>query len=88
MSEFIDDEIKVRFVTKPGPPAFFTWRGKEYRIAEIKDRRRSLDFREAWWQRRHRDYYVVKTDTDETFEIYFNRGPGRRYWVLYRRLEE
>jgi hypothetical protein len=86
MPEFIDDEIKVQFVKKPGPPPSFIWRGMEYKIAEIKDMRRVLDFREAWWQRRHRDYYMVKTDTGETFEIYFHRGPGRRYWVLYKRL--
>ena len=87
MPEFIDDEIKVHFTKKPGIPTSFTWRETEYRIVEVKDARRSLDFREAWWRRRHRDYYVVKTDTDETFQIYFNRGPGRKYWVLYRRLE-
>lgn len=86
MPEFIDDEIAVQFVKKPGHPASFIWRGAEYKIAEIKDVRRVLDFREAWWQRRHRDYYMVKTDTGEAFEIYFHRGPGRRYWVLYKRL--
>jgi hypothetical protein len=88
MAEFIDDEIEVHFVKKPGPPTSFIWRGMEYKITEIKDMRRSLDFQKAWWQRRHRDYYVVKTETGEIFEIYFHRGYGRRYWVLYRRLEE
>jgi len=88
MPEFIDDEIEVHFAKKPGPPTSFSWRGMEYKITEIKGMQRSLDFRKAWWQRRHRDYYVVKTDTGETFEIYFHRGPGRRYWVLYKRLEE
>jgi len=87
MPEFIDDEIEVHFAKKPGFPTSFIWREMEYKIIEIKDMRRILDFRKAWRQRRHRDYYVVKADTGETFEIYFHRGPGRRYWVLYRRLE-
>jgi len=26
----------------------------------------------------------VRTDTGQVFEIYFNRGPRKRYWVLYR----
>jgi len=86
MAEFIGDEISVRFSKKPGPPTSFVWCKTEYGIAEVKGIRRVLDFRRPWWRRRHRDYYVVRTDTGETFEMYFHRGPGRRYWVLSRRL--
>jgi hypothetical protein len=57
MHEFIDDEIEVHFARKPGRPTSLTWREKEYKIAEIKDRRRNLDFPEDWWRRRHRDHY-------------------------------
>lgn len=88
MSEFVGDEIEVRFGKELGPPTAFIWRGREYKIAEIKGRRRVLDFRKAWWRRRHRDYFVAKTETGDTFELYCHRGPGKRYWVLYRRLEE
>jgi len=28
--------------------------------------------------------FIVKTDTGQMFEIYHHRGPGKRYWVLYR----
>ncbi len=84
---FIDEEIEVRFAVKPGPPTSFVWRGKEYRIEEIVSWQRRLDFRRRWWLRRHRDYYVVRTDTGQVFEIYLHRAPGRRYWVLYRELE-
>lgn len=86
MSEFIDDEIEVRFAQQPGPPSSFLWRGREYHITAIYETRRRLDFRKAWWARRHRDYYVVQTDTGELFELYFHRGPGKRHWILYRRL--
>ena len=48
--------------------------------------RRKLDFRRAWWTRRHRDFYTVRVHTGQVFELYFHRGPGRRYWVLYKEL--
>ena len=83
-SRFIDEEIKVRFVQKPGPPTSFIWRGREYGLAEVERAYRRLDFKRDWWQRRHRDYYRVRTDTGQVFEIYFDRGPRKRYWVLYR----
>lgn len=88
MPEFIGDEIEMSFAKKPGPPTSFIWRGKQYEIAEAKKVRRILDFRKPWWQRRHRDYYVVKAQTGEVFEMYFHRGPGRRYWVLYKKLNK
>jgi len=85
MSDFIDEEIEVRFAHKPGPPTSFVWRGEEYQVAEVLGMQRTLDFQRTWFKRRHRDRYVVRTTTGETFEIYFQRGPGRRYWVLYTR---
>ena len=87
MPEFIDDKIEVHFEKQPGPPSSFIWRGAQYQIVETKDKRLFLDFQDLWWRRRHRDYYVVKTDTGEVFEIYRHRGPGKRYWVLYKKLE-
>ena len=86
MPEFIGDEVEVHFARKPGPPTSFTWRQAEFTITRIISMQRALDFRKRWWQRRHRDYYEVETDSGETFKLYFNRGPGRRYWVLYERL--
>jgi len=87
VSEFIGEEVEVRFEKRPGPPTSFVWRGAEYRIREARCTGRVLDFRKAWWRRRHRDHYVVRTEGGEAFHLYFHRGPGRRYWVLYRRLE-
>ncbi|MHC4480238.1 MAG: DUF6504 family protein [Planctomycetota bacterium] len=88
MAKFIGDEVEVKFEKKPGPPTAFVWRGAQYRIARIRRRWRTLDLRKAWWRRRHRDHYVVETEGGEVFELYFHRGFGRRYWVLYRTLEE
>jgi len=76
-SRFIDEEIEVRFAQKPGPPTSFVWQGREYEIVEIEQQYRRLDFKRAWWSR-------VRTDTGQVFEIYYHRGPGKRYWVLYR----
>jgi hypothetical protein len=87
MPEFIGEEVAVSFDKKPGPPSSFVWRGEEHRVAEVRSMRRVLDVRNPWWQRRHRDYYQVKTDAGDVFELYLHRGPGRRYWVLYRRLD-
>lgn len=83
---FIDEEIEVRFEKQPGPPVAFTWGDREYMIEEILERRRRLDFRRAWWSRRHRDYYTVRVHTGRVFELYFHRGVGRRHWVLFREL--
>ncbi|MBI4556259.1 MAG: hypothetical protein HY706_01630 [Candidatus Hydrogenedentes bacterium] len=88
MPQFIDAEVEVRFDQMPGPPTSFIWRDTEYRIASIQEMRRVLDFKKRWWQRRHRDYYTVRTESGESFELYFNRGPGRKYWVLYKKLDE
>jgi len=81
---FIDEEIEVHFEEKPGPPSSLVWRGKEYKIISIERAHRHLDFRKPWWRRRHRDYYLVRVDTGQVFEIYFHRGPGKQYWVLFK----
>jgi hypothetical protein len=83
---FISEEVEVRFATRPGPPSAFVWQGKEYKIVEVLSARQELDFKRAWWRRRHRDHYLVRTEDGRTFELYFHRGPGRRYWVLYREI--
>jgi len=87
MDEFIGERIEVKRGGRGGPPRSFVWRGAEHRIVAVTGPVRRLDFRRDWWRRRHRDYYTVTTESGETFEIYLHRGPGRRYWVLYRRLE-
>lgn len=83
---FIGEEVEVRFGERPGPPISFIWRGREHRISEVLEVRRELDFRRAWWCRRHRDIYRVRTEQGRSFELHFHRGPGRRHWVLYREL--
>jgi len=88
VGEFISQEITVLFAAKPGPPTSFIWHDVEHNIAKVRHMQSRPDFRNPWYLRRHRDYYVVETGAGEVYEIYHHRGPGRRYWVLYRRLEE
>lgn len=88
MDKFIGEKIEVNFDRKPGPPTSFVWRERKYIIEEVVDHRLQLEFSKRWWQRRHRDYYQVKTTEGDLFEIYFNRGPGKRYWVLYKTIRE
>ncbi|MFO8034167.1 MAG: DUF6504 family protein [Candidatus Bipolaricaulota bacterium] len=85
-TRFIAEEVEVRFAEKPGPPCCFVWQGQEHKIAEVLSSWQKLDFKRAWWRRRHRDYYRVRTDGGRTFELYFHRGVGRNCWVLYREL--
>ncbi len=88
MAQFISEKIEVHFDKTPGSPSSFVWRGTEHRIADVKSMKRVLDVRNPWWQRRHRDYYRVTIETGQEFEIYLHRGPGKRYWVLYRQVDQ
>jgi len=87
VKEFVSEEVQVTRRERGGPPESFVWRGQDYRVARVKRRWRQVDFRRQWWRRRHRDHYVVETDSGEVFELYFHRGFGRRCWVLYRRAD-
>ncbi len=82
---FIDEEVRVDAV-EFGLPKSFIWRGRRFEVVEVLSSRRQLDFKRAWWRRRHRDYFRVRTEGGRVFELYHHRGPGRRYWVLLREL--
>jgi hypothetical protein len=91
VDEFYSQEIQVKAGKKRGIPSAFIWRGKEYRIQEIWGEWPDYGFgpvqKGRWWQRRHRTYFRVVTEAEEVFEIYLDRGGGRKKWFLYRRLK-
>jgi len=91
VKRFYSQEIQVKTGRKSGIPSAFIWGGREYRIREIWGEWPDFSFgsvtRGRWWQRRHRTYFRVVTESDEVFEIYLDRGARRKKWVLYRRLE-
>lgn len=78
---------------KPGCPDGFVWRGTTYRVVEQLSEwhdygrrgRMATNMRpehaEAATRRGSwgvgRDYYRVRTDTDEVFELYYDRAPGK-----------
>ena len=92
---------------RPGPPDGFTWEGREYWVSAILQewhdyRRRgrmaqnmrpthaaAAALRGSWGV--GRDYYRVRTECGELFELYYDRAPkGSDYpkgaWFLYRQL--
>ncbi len=83
--KFIDEEVQVD-TAEFGLPRGFVWRGRRFEVVEILSSWRKLDFKRAWWRRRHRDHFRVRTGDGRVFELYRHRGPGRRYWVLLREL--
>lgn len=89
---FIGERIEVKTSPDSPTPLSFTWRGREYKITEIIHAWQDHGFspasprKRSWRLRHHRNVYVVLTDTGEQFEIYLDRGTGRRDWFIYRQL--
>ena len=94
---------------KPGPPDGFTWEGRPYRVVKVlrewhdysRRGRMALNMRPdhaAVAARRGswgvgRDYYRVRTDTGEVFDLYYDRAPQgpecrKGGWFLYRQVLE
>ncbi len=94
---------------RPGPPDSFVWQGRTYRVLSVlrewHDYRRKgrmarnmspphaavAEGRGSWGV--GRDYYRLRTDSGEVFDLYYDRsprGPGGRKgsWFLFRRLGE
>ena len=87
-SEPIEVELPADRVL-PTPEAF-TWRGARYPVVETT--RAWMDYgfppgvkRRSWLERRHRNYYRVRTEDGSVWEVYLDRTGGRRKWFLSRR---
>ncbi len=86
--DFVHEEIEVEFAKKPGPPVSFVWRGERFAVVEVlrawaDHSFGSLRYGGRWWQRRHRNYYRVRTADGGLVDFYLDRGRGR--WILYRK---
>jgi len=92
VGRFIGERIEVVTSEEEPAPLSFIWRGKEYQIAEIIRSWHDHGFspaapkKRSWLLRRHRNVYVVRTNSGGRFEIYLDRGAGRRDWYLYRQI--
>jgi hypothetical protein len=93
----------------PDCPDGFVWRGETYRIVALlnewhdygrqgrmehnmRPRRMALAARRGSWGV-GRDYFRVRTDTDQVFELYYDRSPSRTGsrkggWFLFQEMEE
>lgn len=93
---------------KPGCPDTYTWRERRFKVVKIISewhdyRRRGRMARNM--QPKHaeyavsrgswgvgQDFYRVRTDTDQVFDIYYDRAPKsveirKGSWYIYRELE-
>jgi len=95
--QFFGREVDVSVSGEVKAPVSFRVDEREYVISEIIAAWPDHGFGPStgrgkrWWQRRHRNYYRVKTTEGEVFEIYYDRGtslkyPERRKWFLHRQL--
>lgn len=96
--EFFGREIQVITSGEVKIPVSFHLADREYVISEIVREWQDHGFgnsvarrKNKWWQRHHRNYYLVKTTDGELFEIYYDRGikldhPELKKSVLHRRL--
>jgi hypothetical protein len=95
--QFFSREVEVTVSGEVKVPTSFRLDEREYVILEILLAWPDHSFgqtgsrRKRWWQRRHRNYYRVRTTEGEVFEIYYDRGtslrhPERKKWYLYRQL--
>ncbi|HEX9976218.1 MAG TPA: DUF6504 family protein [Dehalococcoidales bacterium] len=95
--QFFSQEIDVTVSGEVKVPTGFRLADRQYVISEILEFWQDHGFgriplrRRKWWQRRHRNYYRVKTAEGEIFEIYYDRGtslehPERKKWYLTRQL--
>ncbi len=75
---------------EPGLPKKFTWRDKEYEVAEIlevwKETGPCKSGSEEQYLRKH--WYKIRTTTDEIMTLYFERqarskGQSKARWWLY-----
>lgn len=95
MPKFISEKIEVLKDEKLRLPLSFLWRRKEYKIKEVIESRADWGFskgapkRKNWRLRHHRNYYKVKTENDEIFEIYHDRKSKKDQgeWILYQKLK-
>lgn len=96
--QFLGREIKVSTDGEVKAPTAFTLDKRQYIIAEIVQEWQDHGFgptasgrRKRWWERRHRNYYLIKTTNGELYEIYYDRGanlkhPEFRKWYAHRKM--
>ena len=94
--ELYADRIEVELekgVRALARPRAFVWRGQRYEVARILDAWHDAGFagqlrtKHGWWDRRHRNYFRVETESGEVWDIYLDRSGRKRQWYLSHRWE-
>jgi hypothetical protein len=91
VDEFIDEAITVDCEQLTTHPKTFVWREKRYAVAEVikawQDWHTPAFAKHAqgWMHRRHLNCFIVRTTDHQVFELYFDRGFGKRDWILFKR---
>jgi hypothetical protein len=93
-SEFYCEPIEVETIDKLNWPIAFSWHGKKHLISEVIRSWQDWGFGQSllrgrnWRLRRHRNCFLVKIDSNEVFEIYYDRGTkmmAPKTWILLAR---
>ena len=94
-AQFIGEKITVNTAGTVKEPVAFRWRGHDYHVAAILASWFDWGFSQGakqkdWRTRRHRNYFRVRADSGEVFEIYLDRGTtsGVGEWYLYQMLDD
>ena len=89
--EFYSEPIQVETDAQTRLPKSFRWRGKSYVISAVEKEWQDWGFgateprRKNWRLRHHRNYFLVKTDDNQVFKIYYDRGTkltAPKTWIL------
>ena len=77
--KFFGQQISVDQDPETRDPVAFSFGGESHEVARIMTSWHDYGFpddgrKHRWWQRRHRNYYRVRTAWGRDFEIYYDRG--------------
>jgi hypothetical protein len=90
MTRFIGEKIEVRKAETSPRPTSFTWRDRDYAVAEVVREWVDTGYgsmppaSRTWYNRRHRRYYVVRTPEGELFKLYFDYADRKHptWWLV------
>ncbi|HBK59607.1 MAG TPA: hypothetical protein DDZ84_02285 [Firmicutes bacterium] len=93
MPRFIGKPAEVECSAGSTTPTAFAWNDTEMQVVKIVAEWQDFGFGGAhpiartWRTRRHRNYYRILCSDGHTYEIYLDRGSGRREWHVYRQVD-
>ncbi len=88
--KFLSEEIDMIETSDGGEPVCFRWKNSDHRIVKIVRHWQDWGHSEgthkkSWKNRRHRNYFEIRTDRKLHGLIYFDRGvkpSSPRQWVI------